>query len=58
MAGTNNYDIKESKKLEGLVKLKQAKDGQLKSERKRGWSDVFDEIDYSSGPGDNVYVYG
>lgn len=25
---------------------------------KRGWSDVLDNLDYSSGPGDNIYVYG
>jgi len=26
--------------------------------RKRGWSDVFDNLTYSSGPGDNIYVFG
>jgi len=26
--------------------------------RKRGWSDIFDNLTYSSGPGDNIYVYG
>ena len=26
--------------------------------RKKGWSDVFDKLTYSSGPGDNVYVFG
>lgn len=25
---------------------------------KRGWSDVFDNVTYSSGPGDNIYVFG
>jgi hypothetical protein len=25
---------------------------------KRGWRDVFDNITYSSGPGDNIYVFG
>lgn len=29
-----------------------------KPKRKRGWSDVFDNLTYSSGPGDNIYVYG
>lgn len=24
----------------------------------RGWSDVFDNSTYSSGPGDNIYVFG
>lgn len=26
--------------------------------RKRGWSDVFEKLTYSSGPGDNIYVFG
>ena len=26
--------------------------------RKRGWSDVFDNLTYSNGPGDNIYVFG
>jgi hypothetical protein len=24
----------------------------------RGWKDVFDNCTYSSGPGDNIYVFG
>ena len=31
------------------------KDRQIK---KKGWSDVFDKLTYSSGPGDNIYVFG
>jgi len=27
-------------------------------ESKRGWRDVFDNIDYTGGPGDNIYVFG
>jgi len=26
--------------------------------RKRGWRDVFDNLTYSNGPGDNIYVFG
>ena len=26
--------------------------------KKKGWSDVFDKLTYSSGPGDNIYVFG
>ncbi len=26
--------------------------------QKRGWSDVFDNLTYSDGPGDNIYVFG
>ncbi len=27
-------------------------------ENKRGWRDVFDNLEYSDGPGDNIYVFG
>jgi len=26
--------------------------------KKKGWSDVFDKLTYSSGPGENIYVFG
>jgi hypothetical protein len=29
-----------------------------KNNAKRGWSDVFDKLTYSNGPGDNIYVFG
>ncbi len=27
-------------------------------EKKRGWNGVFESVTYSSGPGDNIYVFG
>jgi hypothetical protein len=27
-------------------------------ESKRGWRDVLDNLEYSEGPGDNIYVFG
>ena len=35
-----------------------SKDTCGKKKKKRGWSDVFDNVTYSSGPGDNIYVFG
>lgn len=29
-----------------------------KEPSRRGWSDVFDNLTYSDGPGDNIYVFG
>jgi hypothetical protein len=29
-----------------------------KDNKKRGWSHIIDEVRYSSGPGDNIYVFG
>ena len=26
--------------------------------KKGGWSHIIDKVDYSSGPGDNIYVFG
>jgi len=26
--------------------------------KKRGWNGVFESVTYSSGPGDNIYVFG
>ena len=27
-------------------------------EKKRGWNGIFESVTYSSGPGDNIYVFG
>jgi hypothetical protein len=27
-------------------------------EKKPGWNGIFESITYSSGPGDNIYVFG
>jgi len=29
-----------------------------KTQEKKKWKDVFENITYSGGPGDNIYVYG
>ena len=29
-----------------------------KNDKKRGWSHIIDTVNYSSGPGDNIYVFG
>ncbi len=60
MVETNNYTQKALKgqlKLEELSQQNQEKDEQLK-EPKRGWGHILCDIKYSSGPGDNIYVYG
>jgi len=28
------------------------------SKSRHGWRDVFDNLTYSGGPGDNIYVFG
>ncbi|MBC8481510.1 MAG: hypothetical protein H8D47_02450 [Planctomycetes bacterium] len=49
------------KNSEGTKKAKtetpSKKNPECKS-KKRGWSGVFDNATYSSGPGDNIYVFG
>lgn len=39
-------------------KGKRRKDAEPGKSKKRSWSGIFDNMNYSSGPGDNVYVYG
>ena len=34
------------------------KNGSSVKDKKRGWSGVFENVTYSSGPGDNIYVFG
>ena len=40
---------------EEIVKPQPAAEQQ---EGRSGWKDVFDNSTYSSGPGDNIYVFG
>lgn len=51
---------KEEKRATGKKSL--AKNNTMPSKphenAKRGWSDVFDNLTYSDGPGDNIYVFG
>jgi len=39
-------------------KFARRKSVRTSTHKKSGWSDVFDKLTYSSGPGDNIYVYG
>lgn len=34
------------------------RDDHESKDKKRGWSDVFHNVTYSSGPEENVYVFG
>jgi len=34
------------------------REGCPKNDKKRGWSHIIDNVNYSSGPGDNIYVFG
>lgn len=52
--GSVKLRMSNSAKEKAPVKKKQASAG----EGRRGWSDVFDKLTYSSGPGDNIYVFG
>ena len=39
-------------------KLSDKSKGSHNSNTPKGWRDVFDKLTYSSGPGDNIYVFG
>ena len=51
------YQTDEYKALRELAKEREAIRELLRSQR-RGWSHLIDHVKYSSGPGDNIYVYG
>jgi len=34
------------------------KKGDGTKEKKLGWNGIFESVTYSSGPGDNIYVFG
>lgn len=43
-------------KFKGKDRFEKGQD-KLKTEG-NGWRDILDELDYSNGPGDNIYVFG
>jgi hypothetical protein len=50
--GAENDALVQNKKSDAHSRAEDRKQG------KRGWSDVFDNLTYSTGPGDNIYVFG
>ena len=54
---TKDYDNKTEIEPEKEGDLEKASQSEPKKQ-KRGWSGVFENVHYSSGPGDNIYVYG
>jgi hypothetical protein len=53
--GRKNVPADITSTREGTEKRESPKDDR---KSKRGWSDVFDNLTYSGGPGDNIYVFG
>ena len=47
MDPSQNHDNKEPKREDSP-----------KNDKKRGWSHIIDNVNYPSGPGDNIYVFG
>ncbi len=35
-----------------------SKNNHASKSKKRGWNGIFESVTYSSGPGDNIYVFG
>jgi hypothetical protein len=49
-----------SKNYKGIKKDKvesRRNRSQTNKNKKNGWSEVFEKVTYSSGPGDNIYVF-
>lgn len=47
-----------SKKFSNKKKTHNNKGVVVEKNTKRGWSDIFDKLNYSNGPADNIYVFG
>ena len=59
--GRNDKDERKSKLQKNRGRTRSAcEDPKDKKDvnKKKGWSDVFDKLTYSSGPGENIYVFG
>ncbi|MBU1152198.1 hypothetical protein KJ632_05240 [Patescibacteria group bacterium] len=49
---------KKGNKVEGIKTKAANKSVSTSKNKKRGWSHLIDKRNYSSGPGDNIFVYG
>jgi hypothetical protein len=50
-------EVRNDKKA-GRTKPAQEKDEHKSTGKKRDWKGVFEDVTYSSGPGDNIFVFG
>jgi len=51
-------EVRNRKRTTGRVKPAQEKDEHKSTENKCEWKGVFEDVTYSSGPGDNIFVFG
>jgi len=51
-------EVKNNKRAEKTKTLTHAKDRIASTEKKCNWRGFFENVTYSSGPGDNIYVFG
>ena len=50
--------VKNSKGTQKAKTKTPSKKNHASKSKKRGWNGVFESVTYSSGPGDNIYVFG
>lgn len=48
----------ENNKNAGSDKTTQTKKERKNVEENRNWKGVFEDVTYSSGPGDNIFIFG
>ncbi len=53
-----NNGVKDNKRAEKAKTATQTKNKRTSIEKKCDWKGVFENVTYSSGPGDNIYVFG
>lgn len=50
--------VKNNKGAEKAKTLTRTKNRRATTEKKCDWKGIFENVTYSSGPGDNIYVFG
>lgn len=50
-------EVRNDKKT-GLARPAQERDEHKSTGKKSGWKGVFEDVTYSSGPGDNIFIFG
>ena len=51
-------EVRNNKGAEKAKTLTRTKNTRASTEKKCDWRGVFENVTYSSGPGDNIYVFG
>jgi len=55
---TNKDEVKKKERTEKVKNTTHTKNKRTFIDKKYSWRGVFENVTYSSGPGDNIYIFG